>query len=78
MNLLFIFTWVVSVLSICGAYLNAKGKWQGFVIWIFTNISWITINIYYGVYAQAFLFVIYTGVSTYGLITWLKKLKEKK
>lgn len=70
-------TWILTAMSITGVVLNVKKNRMCFIIWIIANAGWITINILHGIYAQAFLFVIYTGLSVWGWIEWSKPKKEK-
>ncbi|NOR05514.1 MAG: hypothetical protein GQ575_04325, partial [Deltaproteobacteria bacterium] len=37
------------------------------------NIGWIIVNIHHGIYAQAALFIVFTGLSTWGWIEWGRK-----
>jgi len=64
--------WIFTLLSIIGAVLNARGKKSGFVVWIISNIGWVSWNIYIKEYAQCLLFLVYTGTSSYGLYKWSK------
>ncbi|NIA08524.1 MAG: hypothetical protein GWP10_01790 [Nitrospiraceae bacterium] len=66
----YIFPWTLTILSIIGAILNIKKRRSGFAVYTVANIGWIAVNIYYGIYAQAVLFVVFTGLSTWGWIEW--------
>ena len=66
----YVFPWTLTVLSIIGAILNIKKRRSGFAVYTVANIGWIAVNIYYGIYAQAALFVVFTGLSTWGWIEW--------
>jgi nicotinamide riboside transporter PnuC len=62
--------WIVTVFSITGVVLNIyKIKWC-FAIWAVTNFSWMVIDFYRGIYAQAFLFMVYFILAIYGLYRW--------
>ena len=65
--------WLITILSVFGAYLNAKKLRAGFLVWILANALWIVIDILRGIPEQAVLFVIYLIISLYGWITWGKK-----
>ncbi len=67
------FPWTLTAISILGAVLNIKKKRASFAIYTFANIGWIFVNIYHGIYAQAALFVVFTGLSTWGWIEWGKR-----
>lgn len=69
------FGWILSVLSVVGAVLNAKLHWSGFVFWLASNAGWVIYDLHAHNYPQAALFFIYFGISLYGLISWLRKGK---
>ncbi len=62
--------WTLTVVSIIGAVLNIKKKRSSFAIYTIANIGWIAVNLYHGIYAQAALFLVFTGLSTWGWIEW--------
>ncbi len=62
--------WTLTVVSIIGAVLNIKKKRSSFAVYTVANIGWIAVNIYHGIYAQAALFLVFTGLSTWGWIEW--------
>ena len=68
-----LYTWIVTLASIIGAYLNAKGKVSGFYFWLPANISWAIIDIKHHVWAQAVLFAYYAVICVIGIYTWRKK-----
>lgn len=65
--------WTFTFLSITGAVLNVKKKRSGFMFYTIANIGWICVNLYHGIYAQAALFCVFTGLSIWGWIEWGKK-----
>ncbi len=65
--------WFLTIVSIIGAVLNIKKKRSSFAIYTVANIGWIAVNIYHGIYAQAALFLVFTGLSTWGWIEWGKR-----
>ena len=67
------FAWILAFISIIGVILNIQKKPSGFIFYTVSNIGWVIINIRYEIYAQAFLFVVFTILSIYGWISW--KLK---
>jgi len=68
-----VIAWIVTIASIIGAYLNAKGKISGFYFWLPANIAWIIIDIQHSLYAQAALFTYYSIICIIGIITWRRK-----
>ncbi len=70
-----VISWCVSGISVVGAVLNAKQKISGFVFWCVANVAWVVIDCSVGLYAQAALFGVYTGISLYGIWTWWRKKK---
>ena len=73
MELIDICAWVVTIISIIGVILNAQKKISGFYFWMFSNFSWVLIDIHKGIYAQAALFVFYFGMCFYGVYSWKRK-----
>lgn len=65
-----IFTWSLTVASIIGTVANIYKKQWCFFIWLATNTSWMIFDFYKGIYAQAFLFSVYTGLAVWGIIQW--------
>ena len=63
---------VLTILSIGGAIWNARGSIWGFFIWVPANVGWIIYDIAIEQYAQAVLFVVYTGICGYGIYQWRK------
>lgn len=65
-----IFTWTTAILSIIGVILNIRKSHTCFYIWAVTNASWTVIDFIKGIYAQAFLFLIYFCLAIWGLYEW--------
>ena len=65
-----ILPWTFTGISIAGAVLNVKKKRISFLLYTVANIGWICINIYHGIYAQATLFLVFTGLSIWGWLEW--------
>jgi nicotinamide riboside transporter PnuC len=68
-----ILPWSLAVLSIIGAILNIRKKRSGFAVYTVANMGWIIVDIYYGIYAQALLFAVFTVLSSWGWIEWGRK-----
>ena len=64
--------WSLSCISIIGVWLNIKKKSYCFLIWMFTNVSWMCIDFFKGIYAQAFLFLVYFILAIKGFYDWRK------
>jgi len=58
---------ICTLLALLGAYLNSIGRWEGFAIWMLTNLVFMMNNWYIGQWQQAFLFACYLGISLNGL-----------
>jgi hypothetical protein len=75
---------ISTALALIGAYLNSIGKWQGFAVWIATNIVFMLNNWWIGQWQQAILFSCYLFLAINGLrhslgqSRQLKKEKERK
>jgi hypothetical protein len=62
--------WAVTFASIVGTIANIYGKRWGFGVWLATNLSWAAYDIWIAAWAQAALFVVYSGTAVWGLIKW--------
>jgi nicotinamide riboside transporter PnuC len=71
-----IFTWIITILAIVGVVLNINKRVEGFYLWVGSNLAWGVIDYNAGLYAQAVLFIVYTGLSVWGIIEWRKKDSE--
>lgn len=72
-----VLTWMLTCMSVTGVVLNIKKNRLCFLFFIVANMGWITVNITKEIYAQAFLFVVYTGLSTWGFIEWTRNPPDK-
>ena len=72
------YTWIITIFSIIGVILNIYKSKYGFVIWIFTNLSWMIYDFYKGIYSQAFLFFIYFILAIFGCVKWIIEEKKQK
>ena len=70
---MWIITWSMTLLSIIGVILNIKKKKICFVLWSITNVSWCIYDFVIGAYAQSFLFLVYLGLSIWGIFEWKKE-----
>lgn len=64
------FAWALTIMSLVGAYFNVKKHWVGFLLWAIVDIGWAGYDYWIGEYAQAFLFMCYFGLASWGLISW--------
>jgi nicotinamide riboside transporter PnuC len=69
-------TWGITLVSIIGTVANIYKKSWCFIIWLFTNFTWMMIDFRAGLYAQAFLFLIYFLLAVWGLYQWRIKDTE--
>ncbi|MBU0479088.1 nicotinamide mononucleotide transporter family protein [bacterium] len=70
---MWIITWSMTLLSIIGVILNIKKKRICFVLWSITNVSWCIYDFTIQAYAQSFLFLVYLGLSIWGIFEWKKE-----
>lgn len=71
-------SWIGVFLGILGAILNVYKHWSCFILWTLANILLINHNVTNRDYAQAFLFVVYQSITTFGLIKWIRETKNGK
>ena len=67
------FIWIITLMAIAGVVLNVKRRIEGFYLWTISNIGFVVVDYYAGLNAQAVLFIVYTGLSIWGIIEWRKK-----
>ena len=65
--------WTLTAVSIFAAVLNIMKKRASFALYTLANIGWIAVNLYHEIYAQAVLFLVFTGLSTWGWYEWGQK-----
>jgi nicotinamide riboside transporter PnuC len=71
-------TWIVTITAIIGVIYNIKKRVEGFYLWTLTNTAWVYLDAKAGLYSQAFLFIVYTGLSIYGILVWRKESAIRK
>ena len=71
-------TWLIVTIALVGIFLNARGKWQGFLFWLISNAYWCWHNLTIGEYAQAVLFAGFFFLSAYGISLWRKPQKPSQ
>ena len=74
---MFDYTWLIAVAAIIGTLANARKKRWGFAVWIVTNSFWCVYDLYFGLYSQSFLYLVFMLISAYGLYNWSKKPAEQ-
>lgn len=65
-----IFTWVLACISLVGVVLNIYKMRTCFIIWAFTNFSWMLYDFYIEEYAQSALFLTYFILAIWGMMKW--------
>jgi len=70
------FKWCIVALSLIGVVLNIRKRRECFYIWGFTNLAWTAIDLWHGIYSQAFLQAIYFGLAIWGIIAWRHDTKR--
>jgi hypothetical protein len=65
-------TWLITLASIIGTVANIYKRRWCFWVWLFSNGSWFLIDLHAQLYSQAFLFLVYIGLSVWGLVSWSK------
>lgn len=64
------FSWLLTIIAITGTWLNTCKDVRGFYLWLVSNLSFSLINFYSGMYAQGFLFGVYTILAIIGIQKW--------
>jgi nicotinamide riboside transporter PnuC len=70
-------SFVCMALSLVGYYFIIKKNHVGFYYWLLSNTGWIFIDLYKGIYFQAFMFFIFSLLAIDGILKWrINKRKE--
>lgn len=73
MNLLIeVISWIILVITVAGVILSTKKNKYCWVVYFIADVSWTLINFYYGLYAQASMHLIFTGLCINGWLKWKK------
>lgn len=64
------YSWVLTAMSLYGAYLNVKKHWMGFILWAIVDILWAVYDFSIEEYAQGCLFMCFFGLAAWGALTW--------
>ena len=62
--------WIATVLSLIGAFLVARKRVEGFVVWMPAAILWILIGIQKQTYGLAILNIVYFLMDIYAIYNW--------
>ena len=73
-------SWIATIISLSGNILVNKQNKLGFIVWIVSNILWITIGALSAEvnYGQLTLFAVYTVLAVQGYKNWTKAENGKK
>ena len=63
---------MATVAGIFAVVANIRKLRVCFAVWIVTNMVWMVLDAYAGLYAQSFLHVVYFGLSIWGWTHWTK------
>jgi len=66
-------TFLLTLASLIGVWLNIKKKQSCFKIWLITNSCWAFYDFWIGAFWQGILFTVYVGLAIYGILEWRKK-----
>ena len=63
-------SWAFTAIALYGTWLNANQKKNGFILWVAADIFFAIANVFYGFWAQSFLFCVYTFLALWGYFKW--------
>lgn len=69
-------SWTGSILSMIGALINIKKRWECWIIWTIANIFLITVAYHDNRYGLILMWLVYTALNVYGFYEW--KIKKEK
>lgn len=64
------FSWILTIIALVGTWKNSNGDRDGFYWWIAADIGLCWMFWFMGLWAQFFLFLVYTGLAIRGLNQW--------
>ena len=65
-----IISWIILFITVAGVILNTKKNKYSWVVYFIADVSWTIINLHYGLYAQATMHLIFTGLCINGWRKW--------
>lgn len=65
-------TWLLTILSLTGNWMNCRKIRSCFLLWIGCNIGWLAYDLAHGVISRAVLDSVQIGFSVFGFIEWGK------
>lgn len=71
-------SWIFMIIALVGMILNARMKVAGFLVWIVSNLGFVTLNLIEHKYVLVTLFVANMCFSVCGIAFWNKKRKTVK
>jgi len=71
------FSWLLVLAALYGAWLNVKQDRRCFYIWSVTNIGLAGCNVISGQWPDALLFFVYFLLAVYGLYFWQRQQRAK-
>ena len=63
-------TWLLTIVSLIGNYLNCRKVRVCFVIWLICNVGWLVYDIANAIYARAILDIVQSAFCVYGYYEW--------
>jgi len=72
MEPLVIIGWLATGISLLGALFNARMNITGQYLWLCSNGMWIIYDVYFGLWEQLPMFVMFLFITGYGLVNWKK------
>lgn len=72
-----VFSIIALILSLAGNLLINFKKKIGFIVWLLSNILWITVNLLGKPnVSQIIMFIVYIGFNVHGFLNWRKSTKQ--
>ena len=66
-------TWILTILSLTGSFLNVKKKVACFYLWAIGEVFWLILDISNRVYGRAFLDLTQLAFALWGIKEWKDK-----
>lgn len=73
MSAISVFCWCATAIALAGTVLNVRKSRLCFHLWTLTNLMWLSVDVYNGLYSRALLDLVQLGLAVWGVFAWREK-----
>ncbi len=67
------FCWCATAIALTGTVLNVRKSRLCFHLWTATNLMWLAVDIFNGLYSRALLDLVQLALAVWGVFAWREK-----